>query len=73
MYLVYIKEQCLKFIVGVVLMACSLTALLLTLYLKLTDQKPSLSSQPSLEKDKFGQLFFCLTYLHTQKVWTFWN
>ena len=28
---------------------------------------------PNMDKKKFGQVLFCLPYLPTQKVWTFWN
>ena len=28
---------------------------------------------PSMDKNKFGQTFFCLPYLPLQKVWTFWK
>ena len=27
----------------------------------------------SMDKNKFGQTFFCLPYLPLQKVWTFWK
>merc|ERR1712240_480851 len=28
---------------------------------------------PSMDKNKFGQILFCLPYLPLQKVWTFWD